>query len=158
MKKLPDENELRHLFLQEQMSLSEIARKFNVSRQAVHSRFRSLGILTRRPEPNKQKIINSYQNGQSLARIAAANGIDRLTVRRILVEGGVKIRPRPGISNPTFGIKFSDDQVARIVAEYKAGDSMAVIGRRHGIYPSKVWRVLKAQGIRTRPRGPSRQK
>ncbi|MEV8358494.1 sigma factor-like helix-turn-helix DNA-binding protein [Microbacterium sp. NPDC076895] len=80
----------------------ELAEAFGIHRHTVAQRLREAGVKLRRTAPTDDEItemVQRYESGQSLARIAETiGGTTANTVKRCLLERGVAIRPRPGWS------------------------------------------------------------
>jgi DNA invertase Pin-like site-specific DNA recombinase len=84
-------------------TLRELQERYGVSNQVLH-RILNEHALTRRPahRPHKQppereeRIVALYRDGESLGAVARVVGVDRGTVRRVLVRRGVPIDSSPG--------------------------------------------------------------
>lgn len=89
-----------------------------------------------------QELIAAYEAGASLATIAAERKISKQSVRRFLVEAGVRIRQQG----------LSDEQAGEVVQRYLKGYSGREVAAEFGVGTATVWRTLKEAGVPSRPR------
>jgi len=90
-------------------------------------------------------FVEDYQQGEPIADLAA-----KLSVHRTTLDNLVK-RLELSREDPDAVAPAVRDV---IVASYRAGETLAVIGSRHGFSPNKVQRLLVAAGEPVRSRGP----
>ena len=88
-----------------------------------------------------QEMIQAYESGESLISIASARRLGKQTVSRLLSEAGVRIR-RQGLD---------EEQIARAVLEFEAGQTTREIAADLGVGHSMVWRALKRAEVELRP-------
>lgn len=95
------------------------------------------------------EIADLYFAGGDLEEMALKFGVTPLTIRQIAV-GNSQGRRRPRSDYPRL------EQVGRnaaICAEYSSGDSLAVVGARHGITRERVRQILNKGGVSERHNG-----
>ena len=84
-----------------------------------------------------EQVVNRYQNAESLAVIAAALGLKRAVVRRVLVDSGVPLRVR----RPT------SEETQRAVLEMHAQrKSIKEISSDLGLNSATVYQILRRAG------------
>lgn len=83
-----------------------------------------------------------HQQGETVAELTWATGIDRREVRRLLAAAGVAA---PGRARPP-------DDAAAVAAGYRAGASIRELAAWHGSSYSAVRTVLVRAGVTLRPR------
>lgn len=101
-------SEMERLYIEEKLSLGAVGKILGVSRQAVHDRLRRAGIERRQytvPE-NKRfqqaknkcdvaELVRRYvREKKSILELSRTTGINYQTLRTILTDEGVAIRPR----------------------------------------------------------------
>jgi hypothetical protein len=82
--------------------IQSIAVRFGVNRKRIRMEFQARGITSKRTPLDEQQVERAaelYRGGLSLAAVGAEFGLTGMTIRRYLVEHGVKIRPRQGWEN-----------------------------------------------------------
>lgn len=82
--------------------IQSIAARLGVNRKRIRVVFQARGITSKRIPLNEQQVeraAEQYRGGLSLAAVGAEFGLTDMTIRRCLVEHGVKIRPRQGWEN-----------------------------------------------------------
>lgn len=109
---------------------------------------------------NVPAIVAEYQEGDSPKVVGQRHGVHPSTIRRRLIGAGVRLRSRreaaavlaanPSARKRTGGREKKNLDVAAIVAEYERGDSLPVVGRRHGVHTETIRRRLKDAGVRIR--------
>jgi uncharacterized protein (DUF433 family) len=99
-------------------------------------KLRDLGLTT-------EELVRRYQAGETLAMLAAAIGVSRTPLYRLLREAGVKLSA-PG-TLPRMGRLCATD--ADLVARYRAGETCEVIAAATGLSESVVRRRLKRAGV-----------
>lgn len=96
-------------------------------------------------DDEKMAFVEDYQQGEPIADLATKLGVHRTTLDN-LVKRLELSREDPDAVAPA--VKDA------IVASYRAGETLAVIGSRHRFSPNKVQRLLVAAGEPIRSRGP----
>lgn len=86
------------------------------------------------------EIVARYQAGETSTAVAAAYGLSKGSVIRLLRDAGVPIR-RQGLT---------DDQTTEAAHLYESGLSLARIGEHFDVDHGTVWRALKNQGVKMR--------
>lgn len=152
-----DEQRLRALWATD-ATTGEIARAIGCSDSLVSKRAIQLGLprraLSTATLPQRDIVI-AYRQGASMGRIVEAlrprfPTLAVTTVRRILLQRGVKLRPRIAPM----------DRIAECVRLSRLGLEATDIGRRLGMSDQQVQKRLGRAGMRTgrgrRPRVPVR--
>lgn len=89
-------------------------------------------------------VAAEYQNGRSLQDLAREFGVHRRTVADHLERLGMDRR----VNRP----KLTPRDVEQAISQYRAGDSLATVGKALRVDASTVQRALKQSGIGIRPR------
>ncbi|WP_434615674.1 helix-turn-helix domain-containing protein [Arthrobacter sp. A5] len=93
--------------------------------------------------------------------------MDQLTTIAAALEhmDASRARPRPPQAMPKtqryrIADRFSSDELAQLVARYKAGEMSTTLAHENGIAKSTFLRLLTEHGVRARPRGltPAKEK
>lgn len=130
-------------------SLACLAKKFNTDFYVLKRALKAQGVGLRVWSPELTKahiaeIVSLYvQDGLGMRKIESRFGIHRKTLRRLLVDNGVKIRAEV---KPVL----SDEDKNRVVALYQAGQHAREISKQFGCAATVVSRVLEERGIRKR--------
>lgn len=96
-----------------------------------------------------QRVLAAFQAGRTVAQIAAAEGLRRVQVGRILTKHGVSYPGSRPPLDPTITARLVD--AAWLAAEY-ATKSAVQIARELGVTPTRVRNALERAGIaRRRP-------
>ncbi|SIS15121.1 helix-turn-helix domain-containing protein [Microbacterium sp. RURRCA19A] len=90
-------------------------------------------------------FVEGYEQGEPIADLAMKLGVHRTTLDNLIKRLGLSREDPDAVP---LAVKDA------IVASYRAGETLAVIGRRHGFSPNKVQRLLVAVGEPVRSRGP----
>lgn len=90
-------------------------------------------------------FVEGYERGEPISDLATKLGVHRTTLDNLIKRLELS-REDPDAVPPA--VKDA------IVASYQAGETLAVIGSRHGFSPNKVQRLLVAVGEPIRSRGP----
>jgi hypothetical protein len=105
MLKLPSDSELKHLYVDEQMSLSAIAERFGTSRQAVHHRLVKAGVemrpIKKTVDPDKLRSL-LIDDGLSFAEAATRLGVSVPIVSKTANAVGVSRKNYRCLSMPDF--------------------------------------------------------
>lgn len=139
--------------------LKLIAGETGLSPHAIRRALRTRGVPTRRsgtanryPDPDPQQVIDLYQAGRSLHQVAADLSTYYNTVRAILCDHGVAIRP-PGNTGPgahtacPAGHCAADATIARAIELYRAGWILSRITAATGRSPTTIYRDLRIHGV-----------
>ncbi len=84
-------------------------------------------------------LIERYEAGESEPDLAAAFGIHRVTVMRMLQRHGVERR--------VFERKLTDEQIAEAAELYTGGMRTGLIAARFGVDPQTVRNGFKRMGV-----------
>lgn len=84
-----------------------------------------------------ERVVSRYQNEESQAAIAAALGLRRAVVRRILVERGVPLR----VHSPT-----SEEHRKTVFKLHAGGKRIKEISSELGLDFTTVYRILRRAG------------
>lgn len=90
-----------------------------------------------------KQVAKLYAGGASIAAIKKQSGHDFYTIKRLIVEGGVELRPPRGRS------RLTQAQVVELYAKH----SLEQIAELNGTSRTQVWRTLKLAGVVMRSRG-----
>jgi hypothetical protein len=94
------------------------------------------------------ELVRLYQFGVTIAMIAAMVGLNRESIRLRIKRAGITLRPR----GARHGRPRLDLPVAEIVERYRAGESVATIGRSLEVSPYVIrMRLIEAGVERRRP-------
>lgn len=93
----------------------------------------------------RRLFIEGFKAGEPIAEWSARFGVHRTTLDNLIKRLELT---REGPDAVPQSVR---DEIA---ASYRAGETLAVIGRRYGFSQNKVQRVLVAEREPTRPRGP----
>ncbi len=86
-------DELKRLYLDEKLSVSEIGSRLGLSPQRVYDRFRENGISLRTGLLSKEELTDLYQNQKlTIKEIAKQTGYSVCTVRRRLDQYEIPVR------------------------------------------------------------------
>lgn len=96
-------------------------------------------------DDEKMAFVEDYHQGEPIADLATKLGVHRTTLDNLIKRLELD-REDPDAVPPS--VKEA------IVASYRAGETLAVIGSQHGFSPNKVQRLLVAVGEPIRSRGP----
>ena len=85
-------------------SVSAVARELGVAFETARRRLVAAGVdLAPQGRPSQTAseldvdvLTERYKAGESIAKLAAAFGVNGMTVRQRLIDAGVQLRPRPG--------------------------------------------------------------
>lgn len=131
--------------------VDEIAARYGIRRQHVYRLSSEKGIHRRRrrvPPEERDKVVDRYTKGEPLAAIARTYSCNPVTIRNVLIEAGVSLRP-PG-NRPR---DLSDGDKRRIVELYDAGLRQVDIVRELGLSQHRVSKHLTSTGRGARRRG-----
>lgn len=133
---------------EEGASFAGLAREYGVSAGAVGYQMAARGVPAAVHAPRvlraapPEGIARLYEDGLTVAEIAALHQVSRWVIAARLDAAGVARRPR-GKPLP----------VAEAAALYRDGDSLAALAARYGVSARTVWGKLTAAGIGLRPPG-----
>jgi transposase-like protein len=139
----PDETTLRRLYIEQGLTLRQVALRYAVSPQAVHGWLRAAGIQRRpsgAPAPpwDSADLVELYRQGWSGLRIARHFGCSTITVYERLERAGVpRRRGTPWIGRP------------ELVEGLSKGLTAPQIAAAHSISVSCVCRALAREGLAT---------
>lgn len=141
--------ELRKLYLEEKISMMEIARKFGVNRETISKRLKVYDIKIRKKQYfiklPKRKLCNLYEKKKlTTVQIAKIYGCSTATINKRLREYGVKIR-----TNPQY-IPISRKVLKRLYLKEKL--STIQIAKKLGCGKSTISEKMKKFGIKARSR------
>lgn len=107
----------------------------------------AVGAWLRLTDAQRARLIAGYESGASLAELAAPFGRNPSVIRRVLLKAGVQLRP-------TGRRPLAIGEEAKIAREYVAGLTTIELGERYGVSRDTITRILRAQSVKLRPRGP----
>lgn len=133
---------------EEGASFAGLAREYGVSAGAVRYNMAARGVPAAVHAPRVLRAVPApalarlYEDGLTLAEIAALHQVSRWVIAARLDAAGVTRRPR-GKPLP----------IIEAAALYRNGDSLAALAARYGMSARTVWGKLTAAGIGLRPPG-----
>lgn len=83
-----------------------------------------------------------YQGGASLNGLAREYGVNLVTIRNCLIRQGVERRARGNVLR-----SFSDEQVAKMLTMWQAGQSQAAIATEFGTHQTVISKALQFRGF-----------
>lgn len=149
-------------------TIAEVAKQFGVSRQAIRNLLirndvpRRPSGHTPPPRPRnplnlpEEEIVTAYQDGDSLAKIAAQLGVSVSAIRNVLVRCETPRRPASTPGQRVGGrrpIQFSTAKRAAILERYQQGESPRSIAEWAGCSRTAVERIITQQGGELRTEG-----
>ncbi len=145
-----DIDELVRLYVDEQLSTSQIALRVGKSSGVVWARLRDAGVQFRKrgnaPKLDPEDLRRWYvEEGQSTLDIAQHTGMSTSGVTAALERAGIARRP---LEASELGL--TDAELARLYLDERVDDDE--IGRRYGVATWTVRQRLRTAGIR-RPNG-----
>ena len=99
---------------------------------------------------DEKRIVDLYEGGASMEKIADSIGCSTDAIRRRLVKNGVKIR-RTGKNSPV--VKKLDRNVNKAIRMYEYGYSLQEIGEAFGVASATVRKRLLKAGVSMRRKG-----
>jgi DNA-binding CsgD family transcriptional regulator len=146
-----DEPHIVRLYMQDRMTTVEIAAAIGVSANTIGRVLERNGISphhSQRPKKHSARfkgreddIVRLYRSGLSRSDVADQVGVDRITVRNVLLRRGEPVRDdRRKLKT------FTSDEQAEMVALRKNGASIDAIARKFATSISKVRMVLRNGG------------
>jgi len=102
--KRPSSEELRKLYSEDNLTIEDLARKYDVGSTTISRWFRNYQIAARPSQESRFKrrgikliasiLIEGYNSGDSLEKLADENRVDKHTISILLRKNGVSIRRR----------------------------------------------------------------
>jgi hypothetical protein len=131
-------------------SSNTLAKRYGITRQRVSQIVIQMNggkhDFGRRPNPFTAEIVAAYEAGETLSQVGARFGYSPRAIRLVLVKAGITRRyGRPA--------RQRHPKADAIIADYQAGLSMSLCGKKHGLSTMTVQRLLKAENIQARPQG-----
>ena len=100
----------------------------------------------------RHKIRRTYEDGASVADIAAMLGVSAYTARQLITEAGATIRPR----GRPVGSEIAPHIIAAMAKAYRGGETMQAIAKRRGVTKQAVSQLLAHYGFKARDERRSR--
>ena len=97
--------------------------------------------------PGNRQLQESYRHLGTVNGVADELGVAFETARRWLLEAEIELRPK---GRPSANVTRLD--AIELAKGYRAGESIAQLGRRFGVSPATVRSRLLAAGVELRPR------
>lgn len=97
-----------------------------------------------------------YKAGASQAQLARWSGLHRVTVGRLLVDGGVVLRPHRQRGKPWGTPALSAEERVEMAARYRAGESIRTLAAAYGLPYTTAHTNLAREGVVFRSRGGAR--
>ena len=135
--------------------------------RACYHLWRKDKTLSRTIPVDADELIRQYNGGMTLAAIAEQYNVTLQAVAYHLKKANVPTRKPTGanLRDPLVtekarqanigrhGPNYRELPIQEICDAYKAGDSVTMLARRHGITANGILRRLSKAGIETRPKG-----
>lgn len=139
-----DLNEIKRLFIEENLSFSKIGKVFNVDGYTIKKRLNSIGIYSdyyKDLSKYKNEIINLFENGISLKKIAKRFDVSRPLISKFLKDEGIYKDRRNIKINPNKGKINIDMELAKKL--FKEGNSCCKIGEYFNVSSSTILNRFK---------------
>ena len=147
-----DEDEIARLYLDKRMTGVEIAKELGIGATTVMRVLHRMDIDPQRDQRERQygaktvgredEIISMYRTGMSMEAVGQRVGVNRITVRNVLLRRDEPIRKQ---GKPVQNLTSTDR--ARIVALRKQGWTNTSIAEDLGTSSGKVGKVLREEGV-----------
>lgn len=124
--------------------------KYKVSRDAIYDIVKELDAKSgyRFPEHEEASVVSDYRAGVPSQEICKAKDINPVVFYRILHEAGVACDRREKVKRL--------DHVA-VIADYRAGDPMDVLGERYSVSRASIARLLAKHEVVLRSQSEARR-
>lgn len=137
---------------------NEMSEKFGLSVSWMQELLKRNGIEIERknriPREDKEKtkqIIELYESGMSLAKLAKMYSTTQTTLKKFLQNSGVKIR-NAREAKAALSTKNYNDRVDKIVNAYKEGRPIKEIESEFHTHQRTIYKFLEERNIPRRPR------
>lgn len=109
----------------------------------------------RLPQSELDRVAELFREGMSLRELAVKFGNrNENSIRQVIWRAGIRLNNGKG-----SGTRISDEEVARMHAEYMAGATLAEIARRFGRSGGSIGELFRRRGLQIREyKGPSQHK
>ena len=97
--------------------------------------------------PGNRQLQESYRHLRTVKGVADQHGVAFETARRWLLEAGIELRPK---GRPSTNVTRLD--AIELAKRYRAGQSIAQLGRHFGVSPATIRSRLLDAGVELRPR------
>lgn len=131
------------------ISLSQLGKKYEVSRQGVHQLLVRNGVELREKDArlkigpdSEDEVIDKYKELGTVKATAEFFDVCATTVKRVLIKNGIEVR------NPRH--KLDPKKRNEIIEKYKEGLTAAELAKEYGISISSIWPMLRKAGIKAR--------
>jgi len=133
-------------------TVAALAARAGVCEDSVRSFLVAEGVARRRSTPRQLRqlavdsaeLIAAYEDGATIAALAARAGVSNSTLRARLVAEGVALRRYT--AKPPMRL----DGAAELIAAYEAGATTADLAARAGVCAPTIRKFLKAEGVALR--------
>lgn len=106
-------------------------------------------------DATRDEIIQYYtERHYSLARLAERFNVHQRTVRRLLEDNGVQVRPPAHVSNAR---PLTDEELQQITLDYQTGKSIKDLALKYRIGRDRITHALESAGLKRRAPAGQRQ-
>ena len=125
------------------MSTVAIAEKYNVDRETIRNRLRSVGVQLRGNSEGMKldlpvaQIISEYKAGMTQVALSKKFGVNVKTIKRRLEEAGVQTRnrkPKPSVA---------ELPLSQIWFEYESGTTLKALSDKYGASEATIFRAVQ---------------
>lgn len=146
--------ELAERFIQDQVSVAELARLVGRRPSTVRRLLDEAGIQTAgsacvglSEQETGRILARRYERGASIAALVRQTGMDKRVIRAMLVAAGVVLPVQHSLTA---------DEAQQVVARYRAGDSIRTVAAGIGCSYGTIRAALHTAKIPLRARGDNR--
>lgn len=146
--------EVAERFIEDGLSVQELADLVGRRPALVRRLLDEAGIQAERPcvgfseQETAGILARRYEGGASIAALVQQTGMDKRVIRGLLVKAGLVLPVRSPVT---------PDGAEKVVARYKAGESIRMLVAGIGYSYGTIRTILQASGTQLRPRGGAHQ-
>jgi transposase len=143
-------------------TLREVGEEFGISGERVGQLFRGAGLRTRSTgetralerEPRAREMYELYGQGMTLGEVGEKFGISASGVRHLFEIEGLPLDSRARAdASKREQKRVRESRAAQMYELYERGATVAEVGEKFGVSPSRVGQLFQETGRETRPQG-----